>query len=116
MRAFVYVLRNKKGEHYVGITALSPEIRLARHNSGDVYSTKFKRPWFIIHLEEYENMNLARSREHQIKSWKGGNAFKKFIAKAARSSKGRTWDFESQYPGSSPGLAALVENNKNLAG
>ncbi len=112
MKAFVYILRNGKNEHYVGITALPPGIRLARHNKGDVYSTKLKRPWFLIYVEEWNSMSLARDRECQIKSWKGGNGFKKLIAKAARSSNGRTAPFEGVYLGSNPSLAALAESKK----
>jgi len=83
---YLYILQNNKDKHYIGITELLPEIRLLRHNKGDVYSTKFGRPWKLIYAEEYENMTKAREREKQIKSWHGGNAFKKFIIKAAGSS------------------------------
>ena len=77
--AFLYVLKNSMGKFYVGITELNAEERLVRHNRGDVKSTKSGRPWKIVHTENFTSMLEARVREEQIKSWKGGNAFKKLI-------------------------------------
>ncbi len=105
---FVYVLQNRRRAHYVGITALHPQKRLLRHNRGDVYSTKNGMPWDLLIIEEYPTMREARDREKQIKSWKGGNAFKKFLVSAAGSSNGRTAPFGGVYPGSNPGPAALT--------
>ena len=53
--------------------------RLDYHNKGKVKSTKAYRPWKIIYVEEFENKREAYGREMQIKSYKGGNAFKKLI-------------------------------------
>ncbi len=103
----LYILRNNKNRYYIGITQLDPIIRLKRHNNGHVYSTKFGRPWKLIHVEKYENMIEARKREKQIKSWKGGNAFKNFPSKSGESSNGRTLPFGGKYPGSSPGSPDL---------
>ena len=114
--SFLYILRNSTGRHYVGITNLNLKERLQRHNKGDVYSTKFGKPWKLIYSELFKNLKEARGREKQIKRWKGGNAFKKFLSKAARSSNGRTADFGSAYPGSSPGLAALERNRHKFGG
>jgi len=85
MECFVYILKNKKERHYIGITKLKPEARLLRHNKGEVCGTKFGRPWEIIHTEKYDSYKLARIREKQIKSWKGGNALK-LLFRAAGSS------------------------------
>ena len=81
--AFVYVLKNQRGQYYVGITALDPYIRLNRHNAGYVPSTKLGKPWNVVLSEKFANLRKAREREKQIKSWKGGNAFKKLVSKAA---------------------------------
>jgi len=97
---YLYILKNQSGKHYTGITKLAPKERLQRHNKGDVYSTKFDRPWKLIHWEEFKSLREARLREKKIKSWKGGNAFKKFISRAAGSSNGRTADSESVNLGS----------------
>lgn len=104
----LYILRNNFGKYYIGATALTLEDRLKRHNSGDVYSTKTYRPWEIIYAEAYNNWESVREREKQIKSWHGGNAFRKLIAGAAGSSNGRTTDSGSVYLGSNPGPAALA--------
>jgi putative endonuclease len=53
--------------------------RLIRHNKGDVKSTKVGAPWRIIYVENFTSMIEARKREKQIKSWKGGNAFKNLV-------------------------------------
>ena len=65
---FVYILKNKTGIHYTGITTLKPEERLVRHNQGDVYSTRIGRPWNLVYSEIHDNIKSAREREKQIKS------------------------------------------------
>ena len=113
---YAYILKNKIGKYYIGITALTPEERLIRHNKGDIYSTKFGKPWKIIHVEIFKKIQEARSREKEIKSWKGGNAFKKLISKVAGSSNGRTSPSEGGYLGSNPSPATLERSEDNLAG
>lgn len=105
----MYIITNHASRYYVGITKLQPLDRLKRHNNGDVYSTRWGRPWALVHSESFRNYAEARAREKQIKSWHGGNAFKKLLTSAAGSSKGRTWDFGSQYEGSIPSPAALAK-------
>ena len=110
---YLYILKNNKNKYYIGITSLSPEKRLFRHNSGDVFSTKFNKPWEIIHIESFKTLGQARYREKLIKNWHGSNAFKKLIAKAAGSSNGRTSPFEGEYLGPNPSPAALAISNKS---
>ena len=109
---YLYIIENSKGKHYVGITALHPEKRLERHNRGEVFSTKSNKPWKIIYVEVFDNLKRAREKERLVKSWHGGNAFKKFLATAARSSNGRTSPSGGEYLGSNPSLAAVVGKNK----
>ena len=76
----VYILRNNQGgKHYIGSTNDLVR-RISEHNRGHTRSTRQKGNWEIIYTEEYDNMLEARRRELQIKSYKGGNAFKKLIA------------------------------------
>jgi putative endonuclease len=76
---FVYILESKKThKHYIGSTS-NLERRLAEHNEGRVKSTKKYIPWKIIYTEEYLTKSEALKRERQIKSYKGGEAFKKLI-------------------------------------
>ena len=104
---YFYILKNEKGRRYVGITTLRPDGRLLRHNRGDVYSTHNGRPWSLAYSEWFDTLLEAREKEKLVKSWKGGNAFRKFLSKTAGSSNGRTMDSESMYLGSNPSPAAL---------
>ena len=106
MSCFVYILENREKKHYIGITELDLLVRLNRHNAGDVYSTKWGKPWELVYTETFENYFEARKREKQIKSWHGGNALKKLLAKAAGSANGRPSDSGSEYLGSNPSPAA----------
>jgi putative endonuclease len=76
---YVYILKSETtGRYYVGYTS-SLEDRLSNHNSGRNISTKPGVPWKIVHSEQFEGKNLAWLRERQIKSYKGGEAFKKLV-------------------------------------
>ncbi|GEM_PF-1223063 len=108
MNCRLYILENIQGKHYVGITELTLDKRVQRHNKGDVLSTKLGRPWQLVYFEEYSNYKQARKREKEIKNWHGGNSFKKLLRIAAGSSNGRTSPSEGEYLGSNPGPAARV--------
>lgn len=110
--ANLYVIKNKKKRYYTGITELDVKDRLYRHNKGDVCSTRSGRPWQLIYTEQFSTMAEARQREKQIKSWKGGNAFKKFLSRTAGSANGRQHGSEPWNLGSNPSPAVL-ERNKN---
>ena len=77
----VYILESEStGRFYIG-SSDNVQKRLLSHNVGRVRSTKAYRPWKIIHTEICLNRHEARKRELQIKSYKGGEAFKKLINK-----------------------------------
>ena len=68
---FVYVLNSLKDNNfYIGMTE-NVEKRLLRHNQGKVHSTKFRRPFQLLHTEEYSNRIQARRREKFLKSGPG---------------------------------------------
>ena len=77
---FVYILLNTlKKRYYIGSTN-NLQRRLEEHNRGQTQSTRYgKQKWKIVYTEEYGNCNEAKRREQVIKSYKGGNAFKKLI-------------------------------------
>jgi len=78
---YVYILRSKMiSRYYIG-HAEDIDNRLSMHNKGYVKSTKAYRPWELIYTEEYETKNEAYKRELEIKSYKGGKAFKKLVSK-----------------------------------
>ncbi len=75
----VYILYSEKNKkYYIGHTE-NLAVRLGKHNTGQVKSTKSGRPWIVVYTEEYETKQEAYGREFQIKSYKGGEAFKKLI-------------------------------------
>lgn len=75
----VYILRNTiSGRHYIG-SSNDLVRRIAEHNRGHTKSTRQKGNWELIYTEQYNSEHEARTREMVIKSYKGGNAFKKLI-------------------------------------
>lgn len=78
---FTYILKSAHhGRHYIG-SCEGLEKRLKEHNQGKMKSTKAFKPWVLIYQECFETRGEARKRENQIKSYKGGEAFKKLIKK-----------------------------------
>ena len=79
MPHYFYILQSLRDhKYYIGETH-DVNSRLLYHNSGLQRSTKSRIPFRLIIIEEYENRQMALIREKQIKSWKGGNSFKKLI-------------------------------------
>ena len=77
----VYILYSKLlKKYYIGHTNNLKE-RLYRHNRGLVRSTKSGKPWILVYSQSFETKSEAYKRELQIKSYKGGEAFKKLISK-----------------------------------
>lgn len=77
-----YVLQNVVSKRfYIGSTN-NIERRLEEHNRGQTRSTKQKGRWILIHKEQYSTRKEAKKRERMIKSYKGGNAFKKMVGNA----------------------------------
>ena len=64
--------------YYIGCTS-NIEQRLAEHNKGKTPSLKNRRPLEMVYVEKYDKREDAYKREKQIKSYKGGEAFKKLI-------------------------------------
>jgi putative endonuclease len=80
MPHFVYLLQSKTdNKYYIGETA-DVAARLVFHNAGRQRSTKNRVPFKLILVEEFATREEALLREKQIKSWKGGNAFKQLIS------------------------------------
>jgi putative endonuclease len=75
---YVYILENAEGKHYIGHTE-DLVSRLKRHNAGQVRATKNKGSWKIVYNEDFKSRIEASDREKQIKSYKGGEAFKKLL-------------------------------------
>ncbi len=79
---YVYILQSTiNGTYYIGQTK-DIETRLRQHNSmtENCYTKKFA-PYLLIYQEEHLNRSEAIRREKLIKSYKGGEAFKKLVSK-----------------------------------
>ena len=76
-----YILQSlKDNKYYIGSTG-NLEQRIKAHNLGHSRATKNRIPFKLIYSEEFESKSVAMKRENQIKSYKGGEAFKKLIRK-----------------------------------
>ncbi|HPJ17237.1 MAG TPA: GIY-YIG nuclease family protein [Candidatus Woesebacteria bacterium] len=76
--ACIYVLKSEKtGKLYVGSSHEdNPLTRLESHNHGRTKSTKFGRPWVIIHEEYFSTYTEARKREIFLKTGQGRKILK----------------------------------------
>jgi putative endonuclease len=75
----VYILQSLKDRrHYIGYT-MDLEQRLKQHNSGKTASLKSRLPMTVVYTEKCETLSTAKAREKQIKSYKGGEAFKQLF-------------------------------------
>jgi len=76
----VYVLQSIKDHgYYIGCTT-DLERRVSEHNNGKTLSLISRRPLEVIYSEEYSDQKVAYAREKKLKSYKGGEAFKKLIS------------------------------------
>ncbi len=68
---FVYVLKSTNfGTRYVGSTD-SVEKRLKEHNSGASKYTSGRKPWTLVHTEEFSSKTEALRREKFLKTGQG---------------------------------------------
>jgi putative endonuclease len=74
-----YILLSEKfNKFYIG-SIEDLENRLKLHNGGRVKSTKRYMPWRLVYFESFCSRQEAYKRELQIKSYKGGEAFKELF-------------------------------------
>jgi putative endonuclease len=77
---YVYVLRlRKSGMHYIGQTRNLTK-RLEKHSQGKTKSVKNRGEFDIVYVENFPSRLDAMKREKEIKSYKGGEAFKRLLA------------------------------------
>ncbi|MBI4734973.1 MAG: GIY-YIG nuclease family protein [candidate division NC10 bacterium] len=86
MACTIYILRNRSGKHYVGMSEGVPR-RLREHNAGGVRSTKSGRPWAILYEERVASREEARVRERYWKSGGGRRSLGKTHPKFPRQLK-----------------------------
>ena len=76
---YVYVIKSEiDGRHYKGLTE-NPENRLKEHNSGKTKSTRPYKPWVLVLIEEFDNLEEAKKREKYFKSGIGREYLKRLM-------------------------------------
>ena len=76
---YVYILKSMKdAKYYIGTTG-DLDSWIAYHNAGRQRSTRNRIPLELVYSEVHMDKTEALKREKQIKSFKGGAAFKKLI-------------------------------------
>jgi putative endonuclease len=76
---WLYILRSiKDGKLYVGATK-NVENRLKQHNEGVTLSTRYRKPFELIHKECYNIKREALKRERYLKSLKGSKEKKRIL-------------------------------------
>lgn len=79
---YVYLLQSlKDNNYYIGQTNNVPK-RLSQHNSGEVQSTKYRRPIILLGYEEFDSQNKARWIEYNLKHH--SDKKKKFVEKLTK--------------------------------
>ena len=68
MSYFTYVLKSQKNGDFYGGSAENVSIRLARHNNGEVRSTKGYRPWQLLESHSFETRSEAVQYERFLKN------------------------------------------------
>lgn len=76
---YTYILQSQKTKRFYVGSCEDLYVRLTKHNTGHVKSTKNGVPWRVVFSEIYTSRQEAYKRERQIKSYKGGNAFKRLV-------------------------------------
>ena len=78
---YVYILYSEKDTRlYVGCTT-NINNKVKRHSNSHVQATKFRRPFILIHVEEYRDKVEAFNRERFFKSLWGSREKRKIKQK-----------------------------------
>ena len=79
---YVYVIRSSKdNKYYIGYT-VDLTRRLQDHNRGKSKSVRYRGPFELVYYEKFPTRLEAIRREKQIKSYKGGDAFKTLLSES----------------------------------
>ncbi len=76
---FVYVLYSLKDHKlYKGSTS-NIQKRILRHNSGGNKSTAHRKPFVLVHVEQFDDKSIAIKRELYLKTIVGGSKLIEFL-------------------------------------
>jgi putative endonuclease len=73
---FVYVLRNSKGQLYIGFTN-DLEKRVLQHQQDEGGWTRKRGPWELVYYETYTDQAEAIRRERNLKSGRANQELRK---------------------------------------
>ena len=76
---YVYIIQSVKNKRYYTGCTRCVESRIRQHNEGKTKSLRGRGPFQLVLTECYDSLAEARKRETQIKSYKGGNAFRRLV-------------------------------------
>jgi putative endonuclease len=77
--AYLYILQSLiNNSYYIGSTKNLHQ-RIKFHNSGNVKSTKYKKPYILVFSQEFDNISIAHKVELRIKKWKRKDFIEKII-------------------------------------
>jgi len=80
---YVYILKNKKGQLYIGYTS-DLRRRLSEHRNGKVYTTRrLGKDVELVYYEAYKDMDDAKNREVSFK--KSGSVYNGLVKRIVRS-------------------------------
>ena len=78
MEACVYILKNKKGNFYVGSTDNLTR-RLKQHLTGHTRTTHNRRMYNLVMVQKYDSLTTARKVERRIKNMKRSDYIEKMV-------------------------------------
>ena len=88
--AYVYILQDRIGGNYYTGSCLELSTRIARHTNHTGGQTTKYGSWELVCYKVCHTITEARALEKKVKSYKGGNAFKKIISEV-QSGKVAEW-------------------------
>jgi putative endonuclease len=79
----LYILKSTVDQRfYIGTTANLND-RIKRHNEGRSKSTRSRRPWEVVYVQEFASRGEATARERQLKKWKNKDRIEELTSKQA---------------------------------
>lgn len=79
MKGYVYIIQSLKNQSFYIGSSTDYKRRLCQHNSGNVQSTKYKRPYKLVFVQQFNSLEEANKIELKLKRWKRRDFIEKII-------------------------------------
>ena len=79
MNGYLYIIKSQKNNRYYIGSTNDIERRMHEHSSGQSKSTKNTRPWELVYLKKFDNIQQARREEYRLKKQKSRVIIEKLI-------------------------------------